>query len=227
MKPRILIVDDEADLRGMLEFALRGEYRISTASDPREARRILHDQPADLVLLDWMMPEISGIDFLSDLRKHERFKQLPVIMLTARGEEHDRIRGLDSGADDFLPKPFSTAELKARIRALLRRAGADDNNGMLEHGPLRLDPQQHKVSCGEQPIELGPTEYKLLQFFLGHKNRVYSREQLLDRVWGGNVYIEERTVDVHILRLRKALKPRGQDKLIHTVRGAGYRFGDA
>ncbi len=226
MKPRILIVDDEADLRNMLDFALRGDYRIDTASDPREARRMIHDQPPELLLLDWMMPGISGIDFLRDLRKTDRFHQLPVIMLTARGEEYDRIRGLDNGADDFLPKPFSIEELKARIRALLRRAGTDDKNSVLKHGPLCLDSRQHKVSGHGQPIELGPTEYRLLHFFLGHKNRVYSRDQLLDQVWGGNVYIEERTVDVHILRLRKALKPHSLDGLIHTVRGAGYRFGD-
>lgn len=225
MKPRILIVDDEPDLCGMLAFSLGDDYQIDLAADPREARARLHERAPELLLLDWMMPGVSGIDFLRELRRDERYQELPVIMLTARGEEYDRIRGLDSGADDYLPKPFSIDELKARIRALLRRARGGDETKILCEGPLCLDPARHRVHCGECLVEIGPTEFRLLRFFLAHKQRVWSREQLLDRVWGGNIYIEERTVDVHILRLRKVLKPFGLDHLVHTVRGAGYRFG--
>ncbi|HEY9149742.1 MAG TPA: phosphate regulon transcriptional regulator PhoB, partial [Gammaproteobacteria bacterium] len=178
----------------------------------------------DLILLDWMLPGISGVDLARRLKREELTRNIPIIMLTAKGEEADRIRGLDVGADDYVVKPFSPRELVARIHAVLRRVSPETPEPVLEVDGLVLDSVGHRVSAKGQRLEMGPTEFRLLHFFMTHPDRVYSREQLLDRVWGRNVYVEERTVDVHIRRLRKAIEARGHDKLIQTVRGAGYRF---
>jgi two-component system phosphate regulon response regulator PhoB len=221
---RILVVEDEQAIREMVSFNLgRAGYDVSSAGDAREARAAIADQRPDLVLMDWMLPDISGLELTRQLKRDPETKEIPVIMLTARGEEDDRVAGLDGGADDYLVKPFSSRELLARIRALMRRGSAGEDEVLTANG-LRLGPACHQVMVGQDEIPLPPTEYRLLQFFMQHPDRVYSRAQVLDRVWGGNVYIEERTVDVHIRRLRQALTPYGYDKLIRTVRGAGYRF---
>jgi len=221
----ILIVEDEQPIREMVMFALAGAgYEVWEAADTRQAQEIIAGRLPDLVLLDWMLPGLSGIDFARRLKKEELTRELPVIMLTARAEEEDTIQGLESGADDYITKPFSPRELVARIRAVLRRGGPMGDNEVLRANNLSLDLASHRVSAGEMLLEMGPTEYRLLEFFMSHPERVYSRGQLLDRVWGSNVYVEERTVDVHIRRLRKALEPHGHDALIQTVRGAGYRF---
>jgi len=221
----ILVVDDEKPIRDMVAFALRrAEYSVFEADSGREALVAVADRTPDLVLLDWMLPDLSGVELLRRLRQDERFRDLPVIMLTARTEEHDKLLGFDVGADDYVTKPFSPRELIARIEAVLRRAAPVRAGATLEADGLVLDPESHRVTVDGQPLPLGPTEYRLLLFFMSHPDRVYSRSQLLDRVWGSNVYIEERTVDVHIRRLRKALSPRRHDRLVQTVRGAGYRF---
>jgi len=221
----ILVVDDEKPIRDMVAFALRrAEYSVFEADSGREALVAVADRTPDLVLLDWMLPDLSGVELLRRLRQDERFRDLPVIMLTARTEEHDKLLGFDVGADDYVTKPFSPRELIARIEAVLRRAALVRAGATLEADGLVLDPESHRVTVEGPPLPLGPTEYRLLLFFMSHPDRVYSRSQLLDRVWGSNVYIEERTVDVHIRRLRKALSPRRHDRLVQTVRGAGYRF---
>lgn len=221
----VLIVEDEQPIREMVMFALAGAgYEVREAADSRQAQEIIAERLPDLVLLDWMLPGLSGIDFARRLKKEELTRELPVIMLTARAEEEDTIQGLESGADDYITKPFSPRELVARIRAVLRRGGPTAENEILSANGLSLDLASHRVSAGETLLEMGPTEYRLLEFFMSHPERVYSRSQLLDRVWGSNVYVEERTVDVHIRRLRKALEPHGHDALIQTVRGTGYRF---
>ncbi|TVR64258.1 MAG: phosphate regulon transcriptional regulatory protein PhoB [Candidatus Competibacteraceae bacterium] len=221
----ILIVEDEQPIREMVMFALAGAgYEVREAADSRQAQGIIAERLPDLVLLDWMLPGLSGIDFARRLKKEELTRELPVIMLTARAEEEDTIQGLESGADDYITKPFSPRELVARIRAVLRRGGPAAENEILSANGLSLDLASHRVSADETLLEMGPTEYRLLEFFMSHPERVYSRSQLLDRVWGSNVYVEERTVDVHIRRLRKALEPHGYDALIQTVRGSGYRF---
>lgn len=225
MNKRILIVEDEAAIREMVRVALeRAGFEVLEAGDVSAGRVQIADQRPDLVLLDWMLPGLSGIEFARTLRREEATRELPIILLTARGEEDDRVRGLDVGADDYVTKPFSPRELIARIKAVLRRGAPEIGEGRLEHGDLVLDAVAHRVSIEGRPVELGPTEFRLLQVFMRHPERVYSRSQLIDRVWGGNVYIEERTVDVHIRRLRKALSPGGHDRFIQTVRGAGYRF---
>ncbi len=221
----ILIVEDEQPIREMVMFALAGAgFEVREAADSRQAQGIIAERLPDLVLLDWMLPGLSGIDFARRLKKEDLTRELPVIMLTARAEEEDTIQGLESGADDYITKPFSPRELVARIRAVLRRGGPAAENEILSANGLSLDLASHRVSAGETLLEMGPTEYRLLEFFMSHPERVYSRSQLLDRVWGSNVYVEERTVDVHIRRLRKALEPHGHDALIQTVRGSGYRF---
>lgn len=224
---RILVVEDERPIREMLAFNLgRAGYDVQPAADGREARAAIADHYPDIVLMDWMLPDISGLELTRQLKRDPETREIPIIMVTARVEEQDRVNGLDGGADDYIVKPFSPRELLARIRAALRRgSGADDE--VVEAGRLRLDAASHQVKVGDAEIALGPTEYRLLEFFMRHPDRVYSRAQLLDRVWGGNVYVEERTVDVHIRRLRKALTPYEYDKLIRTVRGAGYRFSPA
>ena len=222
---RILIVEDEQPIREMVMFALASAgYEAREAADSRQAQTVIAERLPDLILLDWMLPGVSGIDFARRLKKQELTRELPIIMLTARAEEEDKVQGLESGADDYITKPFSPRELVARIRAVLRRGGPAAEDEVLRANGLSLDLASHRVGAGETLLELGPTEYRLLEFFMSHPERVYSRGQLLDRVWGGTVYVEERTVDVHIRRLRKALEPHGHDALIQTVRGAGYRF---
>lgn len=222
---RILIVEDEQPIREMVMFALAGAgYEVQEAADVRQAQINITERLPDLILLDWMLPGLSGIDYARRLKKDELTRELPVIMLTARAEEEDTVQGLESGADDYITKPFSPRELVARIRAVLRRGGPAAEDEMLYASGLSLDLASHRVSAGENLLEMGPTEYRLLEFFMSHPERVYSRSQLLDRVWGSNVYVEERTVDVHIRRLRKVLEPHGFDALVQTVRGAGYRF---
>ncbi len=222
---RILIVEDEADLRDMLSETLeQSGYGILVAGTVSEARRQLEQHLPDLVLLDWMLPDTSGLNWLRQIRRIERFKSLPVIMLTARGEISDRVSGLDSGADDYLVKPFSLKELLARVRAQLRNLHPGEDKQRIELDGIVLDSGMHRVLCDSTEISLGPTEFRLLRHFMSNPERVYSRSQLLDSVWGHQVFIEERTVDVHIRRLRKALEPVGKSALIQTVRGAGYRF---
>lgn len=223
-KATILVIEDEAEIREMLRFSLeRADYQVLEAETAEIALDKLQGRLPDLLLVDWMLPGISGVELIRRLRKDEVTANLPAIMLTARGEETDKLKGFDCGADDFLSKPFSPKELLARIKALLRRSGSQDNE-QLTAGIMSLDLAQHQLTIKGDIIEIGPTEYRLLEFFLKKQNRVYSREQLLDRVWGRNVYVEERTVDVHILRLRKLLTPYGCDSWVQTVRGAGYRF---
>lgn len=225
MPGKILIVDDEAPILEMISFALRrAGYKCVEANDAEIAQAYLLEQLPDLVLLDWMLPGMSGIDFAKRLKKDLVTRELPIIMLTARGEEENRIRGLEVGADDYITKPFSPRELLARIKAVLRRVTPTATDTLVETGGLKLDPTSHRVTVNGFMVETGPTEFRLLHFFMTHPERVYSRCQLLDLVWGNNVYVEERTVDVHIRRLRKVLEPFGCDNLIQTVRGAGYRL---
>ena len=225
MQKRILIVEDEASIRDMVAFALRkaGMDPIH-AADARAAQLAIADKVPDLILLDWMLPGLSGLDLARRLRKEQISREVPIIMLTARGEEMDRVNGLEAGVDDYVVKPFSSRELVARIRAVLRRSQGEDGEGMVEVGKLRLDGPAHRVHADAQPVPIGPTEYRLLHFFMTHPDRVYSRTQLLDHVWGSSVYVEERTVDVHIRRLRKTLEPFGLDAMVQTVRSAGYRL---
>jgi two-component system phosphate regulon response regulator PhoB len=222
---QILIVEDEKPIRDMIAFGLRrAGFDVSEAEDCSAARARIADRRPDLLLVDWMLPDQSGLELTRALKRHKDTQDMPVIMLTARADEQDKVVGLEGGADDYVTKPFSPRELLARINAVLRRVAPGGAGEMLEAGRLRLDVAGHRVSIGETTVPLGPTEYRLLQFFMEHPERVYSRGQLLDRVWGGNVYVEERTVDVHIRRLRKALEPFGSDGLVQTVRGSGYRF---
>jgi len=215
---RILIVEDEASIRDMVAFALRkAGMDTAQAADARTAQMSIAEQVPDLILLDWMLPGTSGLDLARRLRKEELSREVPIIMLTARG-------GLEAGVDDYVVKPFSTRELIARIKAVLRRSQGDDGSGMVELGRLRIDGPAHRVFAVDEPVPIGPTEYRLLYFFMTHPERVYSRAQLLDHVWGGSVYVEERTVDVHIRRLRKTLEPWKLEDMVQTVRGAGYRF---
>ncbi|HEY8521800.1 MAG TPA: phosphate regulon transcriptional regulator PhoB [Gammaproteobacteria bacterium] len=224
MAQRILVVEDERPIYEMLAFNLgRAGYEVAPAANGREARAAIANARPDLVLMDWMLPDVSGLELTRQLKRDPETRAIPVIMLTARAAESDRVAGLEGGADDYVVKPFSPRELLARIRAALRRAG-ESGEEVLTAGELVLDRAAHRVTVRGEEISLGPTEYRLLEFFMQHPERVYSRAQLLDRVWGGNVYVEERTVDVHIRRLRKALEPYEYDKLVITVRGAGYRF---
>ncbi|MDP1697257.1 MAG: phosphate regulon transcriptional regulator PhoB [Xanthomonadaceae bacterium] len=225
MRKRILIVEDEPAIRDMIAFALRkAEYEPVHAGDAREALAQIADRAPDLILLDWMLPGTSGLELARRWRREGITRDVPIIMLTARGEENDRVSGLDAGVDDYMVKPFSARELMARIRAVMRRTHEETGEGTVEAGSLRIDVAAHRVFAGNDPIQIGPTEYRLLHFFMTHPERVYSRSQLLDSVWGGNVYVEERTVDVHIRRLRKTLEPHGAEALVQTVRGSGYRF---
>jgi len=225
MPVKILMIEDEAAVRDMVRFALgQAGYDILEAESVQDAKCSIADNLPDLILLDWMLPDMSGIDYARILKKEELTRQIPVIMLTARGEESDKIRGLEVGADDYVTKPFSVKELMARIKAVLRRASPLLEEEVVEVNGLKLDTASHRVQVGDAEVEMGPTEFRLLNFFMTHPERVFSRGQLLDRVWGGNVYIDERTVDVHIRRLRKALHEHGFDRYVQTVRGAGYRF---
>lgn len=230
MQKRILIVEDEPAIRDMVAFALRkDDYEPVQAGDGREAQAAIADRVPDLILLDWMLPGgSSGLELARRWRREALTREIPIIMLTARGEENDRVGGLEAGVDDYVVKPFSARELLARIRAVLRRAREDDADGSVRVGALRIDGAAHRVFAEvggrEEPVAIGPTEYRLLHFFMTHAERVYTRAQLLDHVWGGSVYVEERTVDVHIRRLRKALEPTALDAMVQTVRGSGYRF---
>lgn len=223
--PSILVVEDEDPIREMLRATLEGSgYTVYEAADAQQAERVLADDRPDIILMDWMLPGASGLDLTRRMRKNPAFREIPIIMLTARGEEGSKVAGLDSGVDDYVTKPFSTRELLARIKAVMRRVhGAPEEEIRAGEG-LKLDLAQHRVIAGDRTVEMGPTEFRLLHFFMTHAERVYSRGQLLDHVWGPSVYIEERTVDVHIRRLRKALEPSGYDQLVQTVRGVGYRF---
>lgn len=221
----ILIVEDEAPIREMLHIALsRMGFMVKEAAEVQQARTSIFNGLPELILLDWMLPGTSGIEFARQLKKDPQTQQIPIIMLTARGEEGDKIRGLEVGADDYVTKPFSPRELIARIKAVLRRVSIYNENEQLVVNDLQLYPAEHRVMVGGEEVKMGPTEFRLLHFFMRHPERVYTRNQVLDQVWGGNVYIEERTVDVHIRRLRKALFGHGYDYLIQTVRGVGYRF---
>ena len=221
---KILIVEDEQPIREMTAFHLsRAGFEVLEAEDCRSARELLADERPDLALIDWMLPDMSGLELARTLKRDENYDDLSIIMLTARAEERDKISGLEGGADDYITKPFSPRELIARIQAVLRRSNSADDES-LTAGILELDPAGHRVSASGSQVKLGPTEYRLLEHLMTHPDRVYSRGQLLDRVWGANVYVEERTVDVHVRRLRKALENSGADEYIQTVRGAGYRF---
>ncbi|MDT8893286.1 phosphate regulon transcriptional regulator PhoB [Halomonas sp. I1] len=220
----VLIVDDEAPIREMIAVALEmADYHVLEADNAQAAHAMIVDHQPDLVLLDWMMPGTSGIELARRLKREETTAELPLIMLTAKSEEDNKIQGLDAGADDYITKPFSPRELVARLKAVLRRSTPHGVEDPVEVDGLLLDPVSHRVSVDGKSLEVGPTEYRLLQFFMTHQERAYTRGQLLDQVWGGNVYVEERTVDVHIRRLRKALGDPYQ-QLIQTVRGTGYRF---
>jgi len=222
---QILIVEDESAVRELLAATMLGAgYNVLEAANAAEAQELVRAQNPSLILLDWMLPGMSGLEFAKWLKRDQQLSDVPVIMLTARDEENYKVLGLEAGIDDYVTKPFSTRELLARIKAVLRRAGGDSNETIRVDGRLEMDLVQHRVLANEQLIPVGPTEFKLLHFFLTHQERVYSRAQLLDLVWGRNVYIEERTVDVHIRRLRKALEPHSLENLVQTVRGVGYRF---
>lgn len=225
MTTNILAVEDEPAIRDMIRYSLEREgYDVVTANDVREARQLMNEYTIDLALVDWMLPDASGLEFVRFLRKDPETLRLPIVVLTARSEEQDIARGLDAGADDYITKPFSPRELHARLRALLRRSSDYTVDETTQHGALVLDSAEHRVSADGAPLNLGHTEFKLLEFLMQHPERVYSRSQLLDHVWGTNTFIEERTIDVHVLRLRKLLKPFSLDGMIQTVRGAGYRF---
>ena len=227
MPATVLIVEDEADLGELMRYNLEAEgYRIVSAESGDEAVERIRDGVPDLILLDWMLPGLSGIELMRRWRSREETARVPVIMVTARGEEEERIRGLATGADDYIVKPFSMPELVARIQALLRRSSPQLTSNLLKAGDLELDRQSHRVRRAGRDLHLGPTEYRLLEYLMRHPGRVYSREQLLDGVWGNDVYVDERTVDVHVGRLRKAINRGREQDPIRTVRGAGYAFDE-
>jgi two-component system phosphate regulon response regulator PhoB len=222
---RVLVVEDEQPIRDLIAFGLRrAGCDVALAEHSQAALASIGDRRPDLVLVDWMLPDMSGLELVRVLRRDANTRDIPVVMLTARGEEADKVAGLESGADDYVTKPFSARELIARIQAVLRRSAPVGDAERVDVEGLSLDQAGHRVTAGGKAVALGPTEYRLLAFLMTHPDRVYSRGQLLDRVWGGNVYVEERTVDVHIRRLRKSLEPSGYDRFVQTVRGAGYRF---
>jgi two-component system phosphate regulon response regulator PhoB len=221
----ILVVEDEEAIREMLVMALeQAGLGVIAVSSAEQAQQALAENMMDLILLDWMLPGISGIELARRLKNDSGFKELPIILLTARGEEEDKIRGLEIGADDYVTKPFSPKELIARIKAVMRRSGKLSDSGLLNVGDLTLDSEQHRLTIAGHTLEVSPTEFRLMQFFMTNPDKVYSRTHLLDQVWGRSVYIEERTVDVHIRRLRKILAEYDREELIQTVRGFGYRF---
>jgi two-component system phosphate regulon response regulator PhoB len=225
MPKEILVVDDEQAIRTMLGYTLRrSDYICREAADVNAARVQVAERRPDLMIIDWMLPDSSGLVFTRQLKTEPATRDIPIIMLSARGSEQDKVMGLESGADDYVTKPFSPRELTARIGALLRRVSRTNEDGCLEIEQLVLDPQSHRViACGTF-VPLGPTEFRLLEFFMGHVDRVFTRAQLLDRIWGEKVYVSERSVDVHILRLRQALAPFKYDRFVQTVRNSGYRF---
>ncbi len=221
----ILVVDDETSIREMLVISLESAgYNVLQAENAKTAHSLVLDKHPDLILLDWMMPVTNGLELLRRLKRDEMTDHIPVIMLTAKAEESSKISGLDSGADDYIAKPFSPRELLSRVKAILRRVSREELKDTIVVGDLEFDPLEHRISIAGNLINLAPTEFRLLQFFLTHQERVYSRDQILDYVWGKNVYLDERTVDVHIRRLRKAISVAGHDEYVQTVRGAGYRF---
>jgi two-component system phosphate regulon response regulator PhoB len=223
LKPSVLVVEDEDSLATLLQYNLDKEgFRVAVATDGEEALLVIDEGPPDLVVLDWMLPKVSGVEVCRRLRARPETRNLPIIILTARGEESDRIRGLDTGADDYIVKPFSMSELAARIRAVLRRIRPGLAEDHIRHGDLIIDRAAHRVRRGIKEVRLGPTEFRLLDYLMQHPGRVFSREQLLDAVWGSDVYVEARTVDVHIGRLRKALNDGFEEDPIRTVRSAGY-----
>ncbi len=220
----VLLVEDETDIREMLTFSLqRAGFRVRSAETAEQAVQILDGPLPNLVIIDWMLPGMSGVELARRLRGDALTAELPLLMLTARGEESDKLRSFDAGIDDYVTKPFSPRELIARIKALLRRSGEPDD-GVIAHGRLALDTRGGHVKVGEERIHIGPTDFRLLELLMRHPDRAFDRAQLLDRVWGRNVYVEERTVDVHVLRLRKALSPYGMGEAVETVRGVGYRL---
>jgi two-component system, OmpR family, phosphate regulon response regulator PhoB len=224
MAPSIMVVEDEPEIRELLSFTItRAGHDVVTAESAEQALQLMDRSLPELLVIDWMLPGMSGIDLAKRLRQDELTASLPIIMLTARGEEVDKLKSFDSGVDDYITKPFSPKELMARVKALLRRSGAPEDN-VLEVGGIRLDLTSHRVSIDDESIHMGPTEYRLLELLMRHPERAFDRSQLLDRVWGRSVYVEERTVDVHVLRLRKILQPYNLHHLIQTVRGVGYRF---
>ncbi|MDN3651774.1 phosphate regulon transcriptional regulator PhoB [Thalassotalea ponticola] len=225
MERSILVVEDETPIREMIAFVLeQNGFNPVEASDYEQAKSLLTDPLPDLVLLDWMLPGGSGLKIAREIKQQDYTRHIPIIMLTARSDEDDKVKGFDVGVDDYVTKPFSPKELIARIKAVIRRVAPTALEEVIECHGLTLDPVSHRVAIDDIPIELGPTEFKMLHFFMTHPERVYSREQLLDNVWGTNVYVEDRTVDVHIRRLRKSIAGRGHDEFVQTVRGAGYRF---
>ncbi|MDF1855277.1 phosphate regulon transcriptional regulator PhoB [Pseudooceanicola sp.] len=226
MQPSVLVVEDETAQREILTYNLEGEgFRVIQAADGNEALLLIEEETPDLILLDWMLPGVSGIEICRQIKVKPALRMIPVIMLSARSEEVDRVRGLETGADDYVVKPFSVIELMARVKANLRRSRPSTVGERLIFDDILLDSETHKVFRGEHEVRLGPTEYRLLTTFLEKPGRVWSREQLLDRVWGRDIYVDTRTVDVHIGRLRKALSRHGGDDPIRTVRGAGYALG--
>lgn len=223
-KKNILIVEDEQAIRDMVKFSFfNTKFVLSEAEDVRQARINISSKTPDLILLDWMLPGTDGVDFARELRAEKNTRKIPIIMLTAKSEENDKIWGLNAGVDDYVVKPFSTKELIARIKAVIRRS-TNMEEKIVKIGALKLNRESQRVSCSGEKVALGPLEYKLLSHFMNHPDKVYSRSRLLDKVWGSDIYIEERTVDVHIRRLRKILKKFDQDFLIQTIRGSGYRF---
>jgi two-component system phosphate regulon response regulator PhoB len=225
MPANILLVEDDPAIQELIAVNLvRAGHNVVRVADAESAQRLVRDALPDLILLDWMLPGVSGVELAKRLRADERTRAIPIIMLTARGEEQDKVTGLETGADDYVTKPFSPRELVARIKAVLRRRAPQTTDDAVEAGGLRIDPVAHRVHAGERALVLGPTEFRLLHFLMTHPERVHSRTQLLDQVWGDHVFVEERTVDVHIRRLRSALEASGHDGLIQTVRGSGYRF---
>lgn len=218
---RILIVEDEPEIREMIRYILEPQgYLLSEADNAQDARRALGEQTFDLILMDWMLPGRSGLEFTQEIKQKSQKSYPPVIMLTARADESDKVDGLNSGADDYITKPFSPRELAARIKAVIRRTGGQQDELPIEYSGLCIDPVRHQVSLADQPVSLSPAEYKLLHFFMSHPDRAYTRTQILDQVWGDNAYVEERTVDVHIRRLRKLLEPSGHDAFIQKSAGS-------
>jgi two-component system phosphate regulon response regulator PhoB len=225
MAATILVVEDEPAIQELIAYNLKqAGHQPLRADNAEQALTLVANALPDLVLLDWMLPGLSGIEFARRLRADKRTRAIPIIMLTARSDEQDKLQGLETGADDYITKPFSPRELNARIKAVLRRRAPEMTDDMVQLGGLKLDPASHRVTGNGDPVELGPTEFRLLHFLMTHAERVHSRTQLLDQVWGDHVFVEERTVDVHIRRLRKALEPTELDGLVQTVRGTGYRF---
>jgi len=225
MTTTILIVDDEPDIREVIRFTLEASgFRVREAGHAEDARKLLQDENPDLILLDWMLPGCSGLELARQLKQNAQTRAIPIIMISARGEEDDRIRGLERGADDYIIKPFSPREMVARIQVVLRRSRPEGAGDKLEIGGLRIDTVSHRVSAGGQRLELAPIEFRLLYYLMSHAERAYSRSQLIDKVWGEQIYVEERTVDVHVRHPRKALAETGHEHLLKTVRGVGYRF---